>query len=294
MKKNVKAFALAGIGAVALVGGTFAYYNSTQTFENNLDTGKYGASATEKFNPDDGHNWKPGVEVDKEIYATNTGDGEVWVRIRFDETWMRNNTSFIEFGSHEGKFNPKSSYAGNHQIDTVRKDDYLGDVDGMTDKKVGEGSVVYKKFENLVSDNKPNSTANSQKWYYEDGYYYYTTSLQKNTSTQKLLDSITLCKDTDMGRYNDKSYYTISDVELDPLPVYPSLENETRYTWVEGTLEGQNTEGKYVYIAKASELDETYPGYANADYTLNITTEFVQANSEAAENLSWGWYPGKN
>ena len=43
--------------------------------------------------------------------------------------------------------------------------------------------------------------------------------------------------------------------------------------------------GYDIYTYKASKLNETAQGYANADYNLNITVEFVQADEEAAQ----GW-----
>ncbi|MDY5485102.1 MAG: BsaA family SipW-dependent biofilm matrix protein, partial [Clostridium sp.] len=65
--KNSKLFAAAGLGALVVVGGTFAYYNTTQTFNNPFNTTDYGTYVTEHFNVDDGSEWKPGATVAKEI-----------------------------------------------------------------------------------------------------------------------------------------------------------------------------------------------------------------------------------
>ena len=40
-KMSKKATALAGLGVLAVVGGTFAYYNQTVSLENPLNTGHY-------------------------------------------------------------------------------------------------------------------------------------------------------------------------------------------------------------------------------------------------------------
>lgn len=41
---NKKVYGLIGIAALAAVGGTFAYYNASQTFNNPFDTTNFGTS----------------------------------------------------------------------------------------------------------------------------------------------------------------------------------------------------------------------------------------------------------
>lgn len=307
MKKNTKIFALAGLGALVAVGGTFAYYNASQTFQNPFTTSNFGTYATEKFTIEDGADWQPGAEVDKEVYATNTGDGNVWVRVKFNESWKRGTTELISFDSHDGKFNTTGTTAGDYQVDVDTEDGKAGFEDGKIDKAKGEGSVVYKKFENVV-DAAGKTTP--QKWYYNtaDGYYYYTSALVKGEDTVKLLDSVTLCEDTDMGRFDNNSFYTITDINA----AKPAFD---RTTWKSGecdfdpSLKGKTDDPKYAekyapYIDKAvwtykeNKLDENNQGYANAGYELDITVEFVQADEEASqafptEDKKWAWYPGK-
>lgn len=301
MKGKKKALALAGVGALTLVGGTFAYYTAAQTFNNPFDTTNYGTSSVEKFNPSEGHDWKPGVEVDKKVFATNTGDGEVWVRVKLDEKWMRDNDTFIAFASGETNFNPASEVAGDHQPDLDADDGRLGNEDGLVNKTAGEGSVVYKKFvtDNIV-DEANNTTA--KKWYLKDGYYYYTSALVKNESTDTLLDSVTLCSDTDMGRFDENTYYKVVDKGTSA-PTFDASEWTLGECDFDASLKGktddQNYQEKYgkyldkdVYTYKENKLNEQMQGYANAGYELDITVEFVQADADAAS--AWSWYPGKS
>lgn len=288
--KNKKLYALAGVAALAAVGGTFAYYSAVQTFSNPFDTSNYGTYSYEKFNPGDGHEWIPGAEVDKEVFATNTGDGEVWVRVKLDETWNKVAGENIAIDS-TGIFLPENA-------DTSRQ---LSGTDGKTD---GDGSVVYKHIVNTVEE--ANNTM-EKKWFYQNGYYYYTSALEKDESTAKLLDSVTLCADTDMGKFNDVQAYIIVNKGSET-PVYPTGD------WTDGPLPFDPTdetqlkayEGKDIYTYKASELDAKDHGYANADYALNITVEFLQsteveteaakiieaANTGKLEAEKWTWYPG--
>lgn len=273
MKKNSKVFALAGIGALALVGGTFAYYSSTQTFNNPFETSNFGTSVVEKFNPSEGDTWVPGATVDKEVYATNTGDGEVWVRVKFEEEWTAKDGELklngLKWDSGDDTFNPDSAKTGQQDNPS----------DGLVAKDTG--SVVYKNI--TLGEN----------WKKDGQYYYYKSALAKGQSTTKLLDDVTLCEDTDMGKMETTTYYLLNDTEFDPVPVYPAPEGAT-YTWTENEPDKEKMEGKYVYTAKAEDFVEEegvkLQGYANANYTLTITTEFVQADADAATD--WAWYPG--
>ena len=70
--KNKKSIiALVGVLAVALVGLTFAYFQSSATFTNMFTTGTYHVVTTEQFVAPT--NWTPGEEIPKTITSTNEG-----------------------------------------------------------------------------------------------------------------------------------------------------------------------------------------------------------------------------
>ena len=50
MKMNKKAAALGGLAAVAVVGGTWAYFSQSAEITNPFSTGSYGGSIVESFN----------------------------------------------------------------------------------------------------------------------------------------------------------------------------------------------------------------------------------------------------
>lgn len=299
--RNKKLYGLVGVAALVAIGGTFAYYNSAQTFNNPFNTTNYSTQSTEKFNPNDGNEWKPGAEVDKEVYATNIGDGGVWVRVKFNEQWKRGDKVFGVFDSQHPEFNPADGVtAGTHQtkndrvVEIVRDEngkpvvDERGDyVTEMVSKPDGNpandtGSVVFKKFADDYAD----------YWYFneEDGYYYYKSSLSKDESTKKLLESVTLCGDADMGSFIDSAYYTVRENEEDPVPTYDPDDSSWK-VFPEGGLDPDSEElvGKYVYTYKENKLDPNNQGYANANYELNINVEFVQVDEDAEAALAMGW-----
>lgn len=320
--KKTKIYGLVGVAALAAVGGTFAYYNASQTFNNPFDTENYSTDTTEQFNPGDGHNWRPGAYVDKKVFATNTGDGNVWVRVKLDEVWSFKNgatdATELKLSAEDTKFFP-----------TEEKTSKQNEPD---DGKVnGDGSVVYK---NLVSKNivETAPTNEGAQWYFNaaDGYYYYAKALVKDESTVELMDGLTLCEDTDMGHFVDKGYYTIGSnnltkeqiANLKPeLSVNGSLAPDVTdwyslnadgsipmkevtlangaKSWIPVLPETVSFDPKTqtVYSYKVNHLVGNEQGYANADYRLNITVEFVQADEEASqafpEGKKWAWYPGK-
>ena len=284
MNTKVKVLGLAGLMAVVAVGGTFAYYTAQQTFQNPFDTTNYTTYATEKFNPADGHEWKPGTKVDKEVLATNTGD--VWVRVKMNESWTKEGATdaFQTLDSKNDKFNPvTTSPEGTFLADTFQTDAKDGQV------PAGDGSVVHKEFKNVVGS----PVTGADNWYFctDDGYFYYTTTLGKGESTQDLLDYVALCADADMGLFHDVEKYCIVD-EGATAPVYPAGD------WKNGKvtdLAESEYEGKDVYTYKANELDDTNQGYSNAKYELDITVEFIQTtdDGESATASGWAWYPGK-
>ena len=70
---------------VAVVGVTFAYYTSSDSFVNIFNAGKYKVKVVEEFvSPD---NWTPGETVPKTVTAKNEGDVDAAVRISYVEKW---------------------------------------------------------------------------------------------------------------------------------------------------------------------------------------------------------------
>lgn len=84
--KNKKSlFALLLVAIIGVVGTTFAYFTSTDTFSNVFGTKPYKMEVVETFeSPSD---WTPGTTTEKKIIATNKGEVEAAVRVSYTEEW---------------------------------------------------------------------------------------------------------------------------------------------------------------------------------------------------------------
>ena len=143
MKKlNKKAAAGIGLGALALVGGTFAYYSQTASLDNPLSTGRYTTQLVEDYTPPT-EDLKPGAKWDKNVGAENTGDYPVLVRISMKESWSYKGAadSYKTILSASDLFN-NGTYAGG--IFDAAQDN---DTDGLTPES--DGTVVHK---NILTD----------------------------------------------------------------------------------------------------------------------------------------------
>ena len=301
-KMSKKATALAGLGVLAVVGGTFAYYNQKVSLENPLTTGHYDNELIEDYTPptDD---LKPGATIDKVVGAKNTGDYPVMVRIKMDEVWRQkdadgNNQDIISHDSTEGDgfaaiaIGTEDVGYGN-EFDADQADD----TDGLVD---GDESVVRK---NLAEDFAEDWTYNAN-----DGYWYYNKILNPDQTTGNLLESITLASDIDLGHYIQKDWYYVgpSSMTQDKVPTwneYTVTRDETSgevtdITIGETSVGDRNGDGitdaidmalalnitseQKLFRKNESLLDDA-KGYADANYTLTVTSQFVQATPDALE-----------
>lgn len=262
MKMNKKAAALGGLAAVAVVGGTWAYFNQTAAITNPFSTGTYGGSIVESFNPSEGDNWQPGATVDKEVVAENTGNSPLLVRVKMAETWSRNDQNMIAINSEK-----QPDFTEVKQADAE---------DGLVE---GDQTVVWKNL------------AENDAWTQgEDGYWYYKGQLAPGATTESLLESVTLDKDTDMGLYTTTYKYCTTDgkdSKPDDKTEWLTAENGEEDADMLVAAEAAKEEGNSFHVKKETALDEAHPGYADADYELEITIDMVQPTEDAVVD-AWG------
>lgn len=257
--------ALAGVIAIMLIVGSWAYFTSTSSIDNELHTNQYGSKTVEEFTPKQA--MEPGAEITKTVGVTNTGDYDLVVRIMLDEKWLREDIEFKEI-------------AGTGSIDTVDADtleaNQVDPADGLVPATDDEETVVYKKLDTI-------------KWLKgSDGYFYYVDKLEAGQSTSNFMESILLAVNTDIGVYDTAIYYSVAlkaDMEALIADITSTeAEIEAAYGW---TTTKPDDDSTITYIKSETALEDGKEGYANAEYTLTITTEVCQATLEAVDS-EWG------
>lgn len=81
MKKKILAMCLVvAMLAIAIVGGTLAYFTDTDAETNVFTTGNVAIDLIEVFDPDNAK-LMPGIDIQKEIYVKNEGSETAYVRV---------------------------------------------------------------------------------------------------------------------------------------------------------------------------------------------------------------------
>lgn len=88
-KNKIKFMTLAGISALTILGGTLAYFTTSDSIANTFKTAKYEAQVVETFTSPT--NWTPGTTTSKTITAKNNGNIPMAVRASYTESWVSEN-----------------------------------------------------------------------------------------------------------------------------------------------------------------------------------------------------------
>ena len=104
MKNKKSLIALIALAVVGVVGSTFAYFTTTQTFTNTFSTEVYKTVVSETFIPPT--DWQPGDEVDKVVNVKNEGNVPVAVRVKLVQKWVNSlDTELpLQAGAENSKF----------------------------------------------------------------------------------------------------------------------------------------------------------------------------------------------
>ncbi len=128
---NKKKLLVVGIfGMLTILGGTLAYFTTTNNIVNKFKTGLYQNKIVEEFvSPT---NWTPGTVTEKTVKVTNTGNIPMAVRASITEKWVSANgkelglkdsnnnvASIIEFGNEWTKDSDGFYYYGTKENKTV-------------------------------------------------------------------------------------------------------------------------------------------------------------------------------
>lgn len=162
-KKKIIGLCIAGVLAVGSIGGSLAWFTSSDSITNPFSTASTdnpsdpnsGIKIHEDFNKEDADNTLPGDNVTKQVNVINKATYDQLIRVKIKKVWK----------DAKGEEKP--------DLDTKN---------------------INLNFENNLTDsNKPEEG----KWIEgSDGYYYYNGIVNPDGQTANLLESVTLSKDT--------------------------------------------------------------------------------------------------
>ncbi|HAT4221634.1 TPA: hypothetical protein I9140_001281 [Clostridium perfringens] len=161
-KKKIIGLCIAGVLAVGSIGGSLAWFTSSDSITNPFSTASTdnpsnpnsGIKINEKFNKEEADNTLPGDKVTKQVNVSNKATYDQLIRVKIKKVWK------------DAKGNEKSD------LDTK--------------------NIILNFENNLTDSNKPEEG----KWIEgSDGYYYYNGIVNPDGQTANLLESVTLSKD---------------------------------------------------------------------------------------------------
>lgn len=162
-KKKIIGLCIAGVLAVGSIGGSLAWFTSSDSVTNPFSTASTdnpsdpnsGIKIDEKFDENKAKNRLPGDEVTKQVNVINTATYDQLIRVKIKKVWK------------DAKGEEKSD------LDTK--------------------NIILNFEKNLTDSNKPEEG----KWIKgSDEYYYYNGIVNPDGKTANLLESVTLSEDT--------------------------------------------------------------------------------------------------
>ena len=101
IKKNrKKQLIFTGVAALTILGGTLAYFTTSDTIKNFFKGSKYETKIVESFESPD--NWKPNTTTRKKLNVTNNGTINMALRATYTEQWINANGDEISLEDEDG------------------------------------------------------------------------------------------------------------------------------------------------------------------------------------------------
>ena len=178
-KKKIIGLCIAGVLAVGSIGGSLAWFTSSDSVTNPFSTASTdnpsdpnsGIKIHEDFNKEDADNTLPGDTVTKQVNVINKATYDQLIRVKIKKVWK------------DAKGEEKSD------LDTK--------------------NIILNFEKNLTDSNKPEEG----KWIEgSDGYYYYNGIVNPDGQTANLLESVTLSKDT-TNEFKGLKFHVVVDSE---------------------------------------------------------------------------------
>ena len=274
------------IAAAVIAGSTFAWFSSTDEVTNRLTANAdYGVSIVESFAPPE--NWMPGSLVNKDVYATNTGNIGAFVNEDISgvltitterpvATWSADCVELtteeryvMEAGSFLA-FKPDGSTAKLGDQIVIRPDD-LGDPPTTDFTPDVDGLYVFRR--SIVVAGNNTETFTYEGYYYSGGKYYKISDLETTPDTTPDLANDGVRTDGNLSAATS-GYYKLEQQTINPVALeYDATNNRLVASYDTGI----NTATPEEKQAAAEAYDE-----AIHDYQMAIEKQARAASESSA------------
>ncbi|WP_294352229.1 BsaA family SipW-dependent biofilm matrix protein [uncultured Clostridium sp.] len=183
-KKKLAALLISGALAIGIVGGSLAWFTSTDSVENEFTTGTTednkpdaGIKIDETFDKDAAKKIVPGTEINKDVAVKSTANYAQFIRAKLTLKIKDENGNYVE---------------------KKLTDNYT---DGVT-----YGDLINLKY----FEDENGNLGEDGKWIQDGDYFYYMAAVPGAGTTSKLLDSVTLNTKAD-NTWKNKEFEVVVD-----------------------------------------------------------------------------------
>lgn len=235
MKKKA-ALGLAGIAAVAVIGGTWAYWSQDLSVVNEFETGKFDSDIVEEFTPPAVGEWLPGVTTEKNVKVTNNGNVNMALVAEVAQSWTGENGEDLEI---------RFEVADETDSPITRQERVCAaiinwdDVNSKNMPNIAALSSVEQEAENIGITNLVRSLEENEakdKWVlvdvsedYSKLIFVYNGIVPAGEETPVLLNSVTLNSNLESGVVNKIYYYEGNEQKVDNIESYQTNYENAQY-----------------------------------------------------------------
>jgi alternate signal-mediated exported protein len=191
------------IAAAVMAGSTFAWFSSSDEVTNRLSANAdYGVSIAESFTPP--ANWFPGQEVNKDVYAVNTGSIPAFVNE--DVSGVLTYTSETKSSTFNST---KAVKLTEDEVDIIKAGAFLAGAFATNGTSLNNSGNIAEYFNN-GPDTDPKTTDDFTPT--DAGLYFFRRSIDVNTTDQSETFDYA-------GYYFDGTdYYKLDDIKVNEIP----------------------------------------------------------------------------
>lgn len=277
---------LAFVGLITA--GTIAEFYTEVIVRNKFSVEPYRADFFEEFESPE--NWLPGMKFPSKVFVTNTGGGEIIVRVKYEEQWI----------AADGKVLPNVLEYRDGKFVDENGEDYSDHVDmNLVPSPVPEGyklEVSSKIFSDIVcTEGDPNSLTNKNFYQGEANQIEiqlenaYSEGVNPDDTAEDVVDS-NKEENTDNTDYDKDEEENVNSTDPDDTEQEDNVKVNTLWMYDES-----NSEKYYYYleVLKSGESTQNFLEEVQFNPLMNVHLIGVDNNGEANQSLySDGKYRG--